>query len=65
NYGYMWWLNAIGEQAPAAPRSNFFAKGVGSNIIWVDPDHDMVTVVRWIDKEQFPAFAEKVIRAIE
>lgn len=64
NYGLMWWLNAIGEQAPAAPRSNFFAKGVGSNIIWVDPDHDMVTVVRWIDKESFPEFAAKVVEAI-
>ena len=64
NYGLMWWLNAIGEQAPAAPRSSFFAKGVGSNIVWVDPDHDMVTVVRWIEKEQFPAFAAKVMEAI-
>ena len=65
NYGLMWWLNAVGEQAPAAPRSSFFAKGVGSNIIWVDPDHDMVTVIRWIEREQFPAFVEKVIAAIE
>lgn len=64
NYGLMWWLNAIGGQAPAAPRSSFFAKGVGSNIVWVDPDNDMVTVVRWIQKEYVPAFAEKVIAAV-
>jgi CubicO group peptidase (beta-lactamase class C family) len=64
NYGLMWWLNAIGEQAPAAPRSSFFAKGVGSNIVWVDPDHDMVTVVRWIEKEEFPAFTDKVVAAV-
>jgi CubicO group peptidase (beta-lactamase class C family) len=64
SYGLMWWLNAGGDQAPAAPRSNFFAKGVGANIIWVDPDHDMVTVVRWIQKESFPGFAAKVIETI-
>ena len=64
NYGLMWWLNAIGEQAPAASRSSFFAKGVGSNIIWVDPDNDMVTVTRWIDKESFPGFAGKVVQSI-
>lgn len=65
NYGLMWWLNAIGEQAPAAPRSSFFAKGVGSNIVWVNPDHDMVAVVRWIEKEHFPTFAAKVMEAVE
>jgi len=64
NYGLMWWLNAVGEQAPAASRSSFFAKGVGSNIIWVDPENDMVTVTRWIDKESFPGFAENVVQSV-
>lgn len=65
NYGLMWWLNASSEQAPAAPRNNYFAKGVGANIVWVDPTHDMVCVVRWIEKEHFPEFAAKVIDAIK
>ena len=64
NYGLMWWLNSVGEQAPTASRSSFFAKGVGSNIIWIDPDNDMVTVTRWIDKESFPEFAHKVVQSI-
>jgi len=64
NYGMMWWLNTIGEQAPAASRSSFFAKGVGSNIIWVDPENDMVVVTRWIDKESFPGFANKVVESM-
>ena len=64
NYGLMWWLNAVGEQLPAASRSSFFAKGVGANIIWIDPENDMVTVTRWIDKESFPKFAEKVVQSI-
>ncbi|MFY0611452.1 MAG: serine hydrolase [Hyphomicrobiaceae bacterium] len=64
SYGLLWWLNAIGEQAPAAPQSNFFAMGVGANYIWVDPDHDMVCVTRWIQKEHFAEFAEKVMDAV-
>lgn len=65
SYGLMWWLNAEGEMAPAAPRSCFFARGVGANIVWIDPDNDMVTVVRWIEKDSFPGFAERVITAID
>lgn len=64
SYGYMWWLNTEGIQAPAATRSSFFAMGVGSNVIWIDPDHDLVAVVRWIDKPAFAGFAERVTRAL-
>lgn len=64
NYGFLWWLNTDGAQAPAAPRSSFFAIGVGANIVWVDPEHDLVAVVRWIEKGRFPAFAEQVLRAV-
>jgi hypothetical protein len=49
-YGYMWWLNTGREQFPAAPESSFFALGAGStSVIWVDPEHDIVTVTRWVD----------------
>ncbi|MGY6632653.1 MAG: serine hydrolase domain-containing protein [Alkalilacustris sp.] len=64
NYGCLWWLNTDGAQAPAASRSSFFALGVGSNIIWVDPDHDLVAVVRWIEKSRFGDFAAAVTEAV-
>jgi hypothetical protein len=33
---------------PAAPESSFFAFGSGGNMIWVEPEHDLVIVTRWI-----------------
>ncbi len=64
SYGYLWWLNAEGATAPAASRSSFFAKGVGSNIVWIDPDNDLVAVVRWIDRDRFADFAALVTQSI-
>lgn len=63
NYGYMWWLNQIGEQAPSAPRSSFFAKGVGANIIWIAPEQNMVSVVRWLQRDAFDGYAGEVMKA--
>jgi CubicO group peptidase (beta-lactamase class C family) len=50
DYGYMWWLNTGRQLFPAAPESAFFALGAGStNVIYVDREHDLVTVTRWVD----------------
>jgi CubicO group peptidase (beta-lactamase class C family) len=49
-YGYMWWLNTDRAQFPSAPETAFYANGAGStNIIYVDREHDLVTVTRWVD----------------
>jgi hypothetical protein len=37
--------------AAGAPETSFFALGAGQNAVWVDPDHDLVAVVRWIAPE--------------
>jgi CubicO group peptidase (beta-lactamase class C family) len=47
DYGYLWWLNTQGKAWPHAPKSSFAARGHGSNMIWVDPEHDLVVVWRW------------------
>jgi CubicO group peptidase (beta-lactamase class C family) len=50
DYGYMWWLNTDRSLFPSAPESAFFALGAGStSVIFVDPEHDLVTVTRWVD----------------
>ena len=64
SYGYLWWLNAEGATAPAASRSSFFAMGVGSNVVWIDPENDLVVVVRWIERDSFADFAEIVSTAV-
>ena len=63
-YGLLFWLNADGTQAPSAPRSNVFMLGAGSNIVWIDRDHDLVAVVRWIGKDAFDGFAKRVLAAL-
>jgi CubicO group peptidase (beta-lactamase class C family) len=48
-YGYMWWVNTEGKNWPRAPRTSFAARGAGSGIVWVDPENDLVFVLRWFD----------------
>ena len=64
SYGLMWWLNTTGEQAASAPKSSFFARGVGANMIWVAPEQKLVAVVRWIDRDAFDGFTAEVMAAL-
>lgn len=73
NYGFMnWYLNTArrgpdGQEhrpLPQAPASAVMFVGAGSNIVYVDWDHDLVVVVRWID-HQLSQFLVKVLAAIE
>jgi CubicO group peptidase (beta-lactamase class C family) len=62
-YGLLWWLNTGRAQFPGAPESSYAARGAGSNVIWIDPEHDLVAVVRWIDKAAFGGFVERLLGA--
>ena len=49
-YGFMnWFLNTEKKRMPNAPESSFHHVGAGANIVYVDPEHDLVVVARWID----------------
>ncbi len=63
-YGYMWWLNTNQQLFPSAPQTSFYALGAGRNLIWVDPDHDLVVVVRWIDPDSCDEFMKRVLAAL-
>lgn len=52
-YGYMWHLNPDKKRLPSAPESSYMATGGSANRIWVDPEHDLVVVVRWILAEKY------------
>lgn len=49
-YGYMWWLNPGQKQWPGVPASAYSMQGAGSNVCFVDPEHDLVVVLRWVDR---------------
>ena len=63
-YGLLWWLNTGRAQLPSAPESSYAAKGAGSNLIWIDPEHDLVVVVRWIDKASIDGFVALVLASV-
>jgi CubicO group peptidase (beta-lactamase class C family) len=60
-YGLLWWLNTGRAQMPSAPASSFSARGAGSNVVWIDPENDLVAVVRWIDKATVDGFVKLVL----
>jgi CubicO group peptidase (beta-lactamase class C family) len=63
-YGMLWWLNTGRAQAPSAPESCYAARGAGSNVIWIDPEHDLVVVVRWIDKPSLDGFLAVILESV-
>lgn len=67
DYGYMnWFLNTDKKMLPSAPASAFVHVGNGNNLIYVDPEHDLVAVVRWIaDMKSMDATIKKIIEAIQ
>jgi len=64
NYGFLWWLNTGCKLVPSAPESSIFALGGGQNVIWVDDAHDLVVVVRWLQRDHFDGFAARVLGSV-
>jgi len=56
DYGFLWWLNQNGAQAASASPDSYFAVGVGRNLIWIDPMNDLVSVVRWLERDALDGF---------
>ncbi len=64
-YGYMnWFLNTDRTPLPNAPATAVTFQGNGSNIIYIDWEHDLVVVVRWIQPRQLNEFLGMVLGAI-
>ena len=70
-YGFMnYFLNApVGEEArqryPSASPGAFAHLGSGTNMIYVDPAHDLVVVARWIEGRAIDDFLGMVLAAVE
>jgi CubicO group peptidase (beta-lactamase class C family) len=64
-YGVMnWFLNTDRKYVPAGPATMFVHVGNGTNLVIVDPDHDIVAVVRWIENDAVNGFVERLLAAL-
>jgi CubicO group peptidase (beta-lactamase class C family) len=65
-YGFMnWYLNTDRKLWPSAPATAFGHLGNGTNIIYVDPEHDLVAVVRWIENGAVDEFLKRLTAAAQ
>ena len=65
-YGFMnWFLNTDRKLWPSAPATAFAHVGNGTNLVYVDPEHDLVVVARWIDNGSVDEFLKRVLAATE
>jgi CubicO group peptidase (beta-lactamase class C family) len=65
-YGYMnFFLNTDKKYYSNAPASAFVHVGNGTNIIYVDEEHELVIVVRWIENNAINEFVGKVLASRE
>jgi hypothetical protein len=71
HYGYMnFFLNRPDVDGAAisvvdASEASFAYLGAGTNMIFVDPEHDLVAVVRWIESGDRNEFITRLMAAIE
>src|SRR3954447_2781193 len=63
-YGLLWWLNTDRGLYPGASPASYFATGAGGNLTWIDPDNDLVAVMRWIDPAARDGFMRRVMAAL-
>jgi len=65
-YGFMnYFLNTDREGLASAPEGIHYHVGAGQNIVYVDPEHDLVVVVRWIQGGSLDDFIAAIIRAVQ
>ena len=63
-YGFInYFLNTDRKQWPSAGTA-FMHNGNGLSMIYVDPENDLVAVVRWIDNNAVDGFLKRLIAAV-
>jgi CubicO group peptidase (beta-lactamase class C family) len=64
-YGFMnWFLNTDQKLFPAAPADSVAYIGNGANIVFIDYQHDIVAVFRWINHAQEAEFVRLLITSV-
>lgn len=63
-YGYLVWLNHDHLLFPSIPASGYFGFGAGGAFTWMEPEKDLVVVVRWLDAEHADEFFGRIHAAL-
>jgi CubicO group peptidase (beta-lactamase class C family) len=63
-YGFLWWLNRGKGRRQGWSEACLSAMGAGSNVVWIDPERDIVAVLRWIDKGALDGFLGRLGKAV-
>jgi len=65
-YGYMnWFLNTDKKLLPSASEKTWVHIGNGTNMIYVDPENNLVVVARWIDSKAMDGLIKNVLGALK
>ncbi len=65
-YGFMnWFLNTDKKLYPSAPASAIIHTGNGVNIIYIDPENNLVIVARWIENGKIDEFLGKIYASLK
>jgi CubicO group peptidase (beta-lactamase class C family) len=64
-YGFMnFYLNTNKKLYPSAPATAFTHIGAGTNMIYVDPENDLIIVARWIEGNALDGLIGRVLESI-
>ncbi len=63
-YGFLVWLNESRRIFSSLSTDAYFGMGAGGHFSLVEPEQDLVIVVRWLDSDQANEFFGRVVKAI-
>ncbi|MBE7170911.1 MAG: serine hydrolase [Williamsia sp.] len=65
-YGFMnFFLNTDKKFYPSAPATAFAHVGAGTNMLYVDQEHDLIIVARWIQDSACDGLIQRVLKSIQ
>ena len=63
-YGWLMWLNPQQQPFPGASAASSLMLGAGGHCVWIEPGHDAVVVVRWMDNAALEGFMRRATAAL-
>jgi len=63
-YGWLVWLNGDGRVFPGASTQAYCMVGAGGHVVWMEPAHEAVVVVRWMDPAHTAGFMQRTTDAL-